>query len=116
MAVYFNPKVILYNAFLSKQKIDEYKYRSITFHDLRKFCNNLYDSIVQIGYKYVVIDCDTENIDDFCDTDNSFIKGIDKMFCTCKIDSTYVEGINRKYPKDIQVVLNASDTLWKSKI
>lgn len=113
MAIYFNSKVILYNAFLSKQKINEHKCHSITFNDLRKFCNNLYDSIIQTGYKYVVIDCNTENIDAFCNTDNSFIRGIDKMFCTCKIDSDYVEEINRKYPKDIQVVLNASDTLWK---
>lgn len=115
MAVYFNPEVILYNAFLSKQKISEPECYFITFHNLRKYCNNLYDAIVQTGYKYVVINGDTENIDDFCNMDNNFIRGIDKMFCTCKINSAYVEKLNSKYPEDIQAILNASDIFCQNK-
>ncbi len=112
MAIYFDPEVILYNAFLSKQKTNKYKCYFITFYNLRKFCNNLYNKITRIGYKYVVINGDTESIDFFCDRNNDFIRGIYKMFCTCKISSADVEKINKKYPEDIRVILNTSETLW----
>lgn len=57
MAIHFGPKVVLYNAFLSKQAADRCGRCSLSFDDLRRFCSDLYDSVVGLGYKYGVFDC-----------------------------------------------------------
>lgn len=105
MAVYFSPKVILYNAFYAKQEAEGIGSCSLSFPDLRKFCSDLYDSIVSLGYKYVVIGCDEKDMNAFYEKNHDFVKGIDKVFCVRKIDSIFVNDLNRTYPEDIQSLL-----------
>lgn len=108
MAIHFGPKVVLYNAFLSKQAADGSGRCSLSFDDLRKFCSDLYDSVVKLGYKYVVLDCEKDSIDAFCDKEDGFVRGIDKIFCIHGVDSAAVNDVNRRYPEDIQQVLGRS--------
>lgn len=107
MCVLMGPEVILNNAFCAK------KDKELPFLEnnaLRRFCNILYDKITGenasgIRYKYVCFQVDEADVEEFCDTDNRFVKGIDKVYCKKKVDEETLQKINSIYEPEIQIML-----------
>lgn len=105
--VLMGPEVIIYNAFFAKR---EENLVFLEFSALRNFCNILYDKITgenESGtrYKYVCFQVDEMDVEEFCDVDIQFARGIDKVFCTGKIEEEKIERINSAYEPAIRIML-----------
>lgn len=74
MSLLIKPKIVINNAFAAKQA------SVLSNSMLRKFCDMLHDRLMENGYKYVVFQVSDEDIDEFCEKDGQFIKGIKKSF------------------------------------
>lgn len=112
MAVHLDTDAVLYNAFFTNPNLDFKENFSISFDNLRRFCDKLYDAVYNAGHKYIIIHGYAKDIDYFCDNDEKFVKGIDKIFCMKQITHEEIESINRHYPKDIQLILEHCDVFW----
>ncbi len=107
MCVLMGPEVIINNAFFAKS--DEVQ-PFLEINALRTFCNILYDKITGdndsgISYKYVYFQVDEVDVEEFCDFDRQFMRGIDKIFCIEKVDRKKLEEINSIYAPEIQTML-----------
>lgn len=100
-------EVIINNAFFAKK--DE-MCSFLEINALREFCNILYDKITGenesgISYKYVCFQADEADVEEFCDIDGRFIRGIDKVYCTRAVEEETVRRINSIYAPEIQIML-----------
>lgn len=106
MCLLMGPQVIINNAFLAKKGPQPF----LEISALRKFCSILYDRITgssesEGGYKYVLFQVSEADVERFCDRDDQFVKGIDKVFCTREVEAEKVERVNSIYASEIQVML-----------
>lgn len=105
--VFMGPEVIINNAFFAKRN-EELAF--LDFSALRSFCNILYDKITGgngrgKGYKYVCFQVDEMDVEEFCDANIQFVRGIDKVFCMGKIEEEDLKIINSIYEPEIQTML-----------
>lgn len=107
MCVLIGPEVIINNAFFAKgNEMQSF----LEVNALKTFCNILYDKITGdnesgISYKYVYFQVDEIDVEEFCDFNNQFMRGIDKIFCTRKVEEKQLEEVNSIYAPEIQVML-----------
>lgn len=107
MCVLMGPEVIINNAFYAKRnEVQPF----LEIDALRRFCNILYDKITGdnesgISYKYVYFQVDKADVEEFCNIDDQFIRGIDKVFCTRKVEEYELEKINSVYEPEIRTML-----------
>lgn len=104
MCLLMGPQVIINNAFLAKKGPQPF----LEISALRKFCNILYGKITGgngVGYKYVLFQVSEADVERFCDSDDQFVRGIGKVFCTREVEEEKVEKINSVYTSEIQIML-----------
>lgn len=100
------PKTIINNAFYAKKGAQSV----LEMRALRNFCNILYEKITGenrsgISYKYVQFQVANTDIENFFETDNHFIKGMDKVICVKEIKEETVKKLNSVYAPEIQEML-----------
>lgn len=103
MCVLLGPEVIINNAFLARQP----EAGTLTITELKRFCSIVYEKITsnkQAGakYKYVCLQVDREELEDFFSSDERFIKGIDTVYMTNKVDIPALENVNAMYAPEIR--------------
>jgi hypothetical protein len=104
MALYLNHKTILYNAFFNNHK------ESLTFSELRDYYSNLYNKLqLEANIKYIVL---KDDLDDFLDSCDIFIKGIDKIHSKRRIRLEDIKRVNKYYPYEVKKVLEANCLFW----
>lgn len=106
MSLVIKPQVIFANAFLARPK------KSLEISELRTFCNLLYDKLVEGGYKYVILEAGHEDIEVFCERDERFVQGIDKIHCLKPITEEYTKQVNSVFPPDVEKILQSVCTLF----
>ena len=113
MCVLISPEVVINNAFFAKKD----KTQSFLENNaLRTFCNILYQKITSenesgICYKYVYFQMDEADVEEFCDIDDQFIQGIDRVYCTREVQEETVAKVNSIYTPEVRTMLkNARDT------
>lgn len=107
MCVLLGPKVIISNAFFAKQNLN---LSFMEMNSLRDFCNILYDKITgnnQHGgnNKYVYFKVDDSDLDDFFDSNEDFVRGINKIYKLKDIDIDELCAVNSIYDLEIQASL-----------
>lgn len=101
--------MIISNAFLAKKnelELDTF----LEIEELREFCNILYDKITGendsgIRYKYVCFQADEADVERFCEVDDQFKQGIDRIYCTREVKAEVVQRINSVYSEEIQIMI-----------
>ena len=68
MPLHIHTKTVLRNAFCAKPGTG-----SLDFAELRQFCNILYNTLGGAGYKYVHLEMDNAELQDYLGRDGSFI-------------------------------------------
>lgn len=101
-------EIIISNAFFAKQGAAQ---NYLEFNALRKFCNIAYEKIISnqnADCKYVCFEAEEEDLDDFCDADTRYVRGIDKVFRVGEIANSELERLNSIYTVEVQESLEAA--------
>ena len=101
MPLHIHTKTVLRNAFCAKPGTG-----SLDFAELRKFCNILYGTLVDEGYKYVHLEMGSAELQDYLDRDGSFATGIARVICVDAMDGGALARLNSHYPQDVQAALD----------
>lgn len=105
MCVLLGSEVILKNAFAAMEKK---AVKCLKFQDLRNFCNIIFDKMEEnenIRSKYVYLQVDEADIEEYCESEGDFTRGIDKIYMNFPADKDTLLTVNGIYSSEIQQVL-----------
>lgn len=101
MCVLFGPEVVLKNAFAAQGDTKPY----IEVDALRKFCDILNNKIAKVGsgrYKYVYFELDQDDLEEYCEEDEQFVRGINRIYVTRPKDKDGLIRVNSAYTEEIR--------------